>query len=149
MDALKKLVIGLELNEAPIIFIGSNEHQDIFEIWQEYGAQFIRIGETKQNYLDLDDLRDQLKLYQNSGKLMIGCFSAISNVTGIITDDIACTTLLHEFSALSFWDYNLAASHYAVNMNPKVPGVEDKVVSKDAIYFSGHKFVGGVQTPGK
>lgn len=38
-DALKKLVLGLELNEPPIIFVGSNEHQDILEIWQEIGAQ--------------------------------------------------------------------------------------------------------------
>lgn len=109
----------------------------------------IRIGETKQNYLDLEDLRDQLKLHQNSGRTMIGCFSAASSVTGVITDDVACTMLLHEFGALSFWDYNLAASFSMVNMNPKVPGVEDNIVSKDAMYFSGHKFIGGVQTPGK
>lgn len=80
---------------------------------------------------------------------MIGCFSAASSVTGIIIDDIACTMLLHQFNALSFWDYNLAASFSSINMNPKVPGVEENyVVSKDAMYFSGHKFIGGVQTPG-
>lgn len=111
--------------------------------------QIIRIGETKQNFLDLDGLRDQLKAYQNAGRQMIGCFSAVSSVTGIIIDDIACTMLLHEFGALSFWDYNLAASFSTINMNPKVPGVEENnVISKDAMYFSGHKFIGGVQTPG-
>lgn len=38
-DALKKLVQGLDLNESPIVFTGSNEHQDILEIWQEVGAK--------------------------------------------------------------------------------------------------------------
>ena len=33
-------------------------------------------------------------------------------------------------------------------MNPKVPGDVDNLCAKDAIYFSMHKFVGGVQTPG-
>lgn len=34
-------------------------------------------------------------------------------------------------------------------MNPLLPGVNEKAVYKDAVFFSGHKFVGGVQTPGK
>ncbi|KAK9875710.1 hypothetical protein WA026_009507 [Henosepilachna vigintioctopunctata] len=80
---------------------------------------------------------------------MIGCFSIASNVTGIITDDVACTILLHQYGALAFWDYNIAAPYINVDMNPVVPGVEDDTnANKDAIYFSGHKFIGGIQTPG-
>lgn len=79
----------------------------------------------------------------------MGFFPAASSVTGIVVDDVACTMLLHQFGALSFWDYNLAAPSTTINMNPKVPGVEENnVVSKDAMFFSGHKFMGGVQTPG-
>lgn len=33
-------------------------------------------------------------------------------------------------------------------MNPNVPGFSEQSVYKDAIFFSMHKFVGGVQTPG-
>nr|CAH7716425.1 unnamed protein product [Callosobruchus chinensis] len=35
-------------------------------------------------------------------------------------------------------------------MNPQIPGCDsdERSAYKDAIYFSGHKFVGGVQTPG-
>lgn len=79
---------------------------------------------------------------------MIGCFSAASNVTGILTDDIACTLLLHQYGALAFWDYNIAAPYVPMDMNPFVPGVAENSVYKDAVYFSGHKFAGGVQTPG-
>lgn len=79
---------------------------------------------------------------------MIGCFSAASNVTGIIADDIACTLLLHQYGALAFWDYNIAAPYVSLDMNPFVHGIEQNSVYKDAMYFSGHKFVGGVQTAG-
>ena len=39
---------------------------------------------------------------------MIGCFSAASNVTGILTDTIAVTACLHRNGALAFWDYATA-----------------------------------------
>lgn len=93
---------------------------------------------------------EQLRLHQHSGRQLIGCFSATSNVTGILVDDIASTMMLHQYGALAFWDFNIAAPYISLNMNPKVPGVEENNVAyKDAMYFSGHKFVGGVQTPGK
>lgn len=33
-------------------------------------------------------------------------------------------------------------------MNPHLPGVGETTVHKDAIIFAGHKFIGGVQSPG-
>lgn len=33
-------------------------------------------------------------------------------------------------------------------MNPHLPGVGETAVLKDAIIFAGHKFIGGVQSPG-
>lgn len=39
---------------------------------------------------------------------MIGCFSAASNVTGILTDTNAVTACLHRNGALAFWDYATA-----------------------------------------
>lgn len=116
----------------------------------------VRIGETKDGHLDLAELEAKLRQHQQHGgsgcgRQMIGCFSAASNVTGIITDDVACTMLLHQYGALAFWDYNIAAPYVTVDVNPAVPGVEEHnaAAGKDAVYFSGHKFVGGVQTPGE
>ncbi|KAL3265952.1 hypothetical protein HHI36_010140, partial [Cryptolaemus montrouzieri] len=148
-DAIKKIIGALDLREPPIIFTGSSEHQDNILLWQETGSKIIRIRETKEGYLDLQYLENQLRFHQNYNRLMIGCFSVASNVTGIITDDVACTILLHQYGALAFWDYNIAAPSINVDMNPVVPGVEDGTnANKDAIYFSGHKFIGGIQTPG-
>ncbi|XP_064215241.1 uncharacterized protein LOC658498 isoform X2 [Tribolium castaneum] len=147
-DALQKLISALDLREAPIVFTGSSEHHDNIHLWQEIGAKMIRIAETKEGFLDLVDLENQLRFHQNYGRQMIGCFSVASNVTGIVIDDVACTILLHQYQALAFWDYNIAAPSINIDMNPVVPGVEENSANKDAIYFSGHKFVGGVQTPG-
>lgn len=41
-----------------------------------------------------------------------------------------------------------AAPYVQLDMNPLLPGVNEKAVYKDAMFFSGHKFIGGVQTPG-
>lgn len=166
--AVRKLVNALELIEAPIVFVGACEHQDNLQIWQEIGAKIIRIAETKQNHLDLDDLEDQLRFHQNQTKPLIGCFAATSSVTGVLVDDVSATILLHQYGALAFWDYNLAAPYVELDMNPRVGGGKGVIVEeetgkgsherlgnnkremtfKDAMYFSGHKFVGGVQTPG-
>ena len=79
---------------------------------------------------------------------MIGCFCKASNVTGVLNDDLTITAILHQYGALSFWDYATAAPYVEIDMNPKVSGDVDNLCAKDAVYFSMHKFVGGVQTPG-
>ena len=135
---VKSHVTGITSNFAQLLFLAPTHFQ------------IIRIAETKQNFIDLGDLEEQLKLHQFTGRQLIGCFSAASSVTGIQVDDVASTLLLHEYGAFAFWDYNLVAPYVAINMNSKVPGIgEDVKVAKDAIYFSGHKFIGGVQTPGR
>nr|CAH7716424.1 unnamed protein product [Callosobruchus chinensis] len=153
-DALEKLISALDLRESPIIFTGSSEHHDNLHLWQKTGAKIIRIGETKDGHLDLTDLEQQLRLHQqpNAGlhRRLIGCFSIASTATGILIDDVACTILLHQYGALAFWDFNAGAPFVQVDMNPQIPGCDsdERSAYKDAIYFSGHKFVGGVQTPG-
>lgn len=41
---------------------------------------------------------------------MIGCFSAASCITGVLADDVATTLLLHQYGALSVWDYTTAGN---------------------------------------
>lgn len=40
--------------------------------------------------------------------MMVGYFSAASCITGVLADDIATTLLLHQYGALSVWDYTSA-----------------------------------------
>ncbi|PSN33000.1 hypothetical protein C0J52_19749 [Blattella germanica] len=146
--AVHKLINALDLSDPPIVFVGPCEHHSNLLPWREKGAKIVRIAESKEGFLDLDDLEQQLQLYQGIGRQLIGCFSAASNITGILADDVATTLLLHQYGALAFWDYAAAAPYVKLDMNPFLPGVDERSVYKDAMFFSIHKFIGGVQTPG-
>ncbi|KAF9802870.1 hypothetical protein SFRURICE_015467 [Spodoptera frugiperda] len=107
----------------------------------------IKIPETKEGYIDLNNLEQRLQQYSSTGQRMIGFFPAASKLTGVLADDVATTLLLHQYGAWSFWDYTLVAPSSAIDMNPTFPGVDEEMVKKDALFFDCEKFVGGVQGP--
>ena len=74
---------------------------------------------------------------------LIGCFSAASNVTGVLTDTIRISQLLHKFNGISLFDYATAAPYVKIDMHPP-----EELSHKDGVFFSPHKFPGGVNTPG-
>ena len=47
-------------------------------------------------------------MFSEVGDLKIGVFSASSNLTGVLTDTTAVTSLLHNYNCLAFWDYATA-----------------------------------------
>jgi selenocysteine lyase/cysteine desulfurase len=81
-------------------------------------------------------------------KIKIGSFSAASNVTGVLTAVDAVSVILHKAGALAIYDYATAAPYVKMDMNPVILGEDSSYVYKDAIIFSGHKFVGGPGCPG-
>lgn len=109
--------------------------------------QIIKIPESKEGFIDLNNLDSKLQQHSTTGKKLIGFFPAASKLTGVLADDVATTLLLHQYGALAFWDYTLVAPSSAVGMNPTFPGVEGEMVKKDALFFNCEKFVGGVQGP--
>ena len=130
------------------VLVGPLEHHSNLLPWRESGARVVAIRpDPATGRTDLGHLAQELARLQHQGTV-IGCFSAASNVTGLLEDDLAVTALLHTYGALAFWDYAAAAPYVSIQMNPKVPEDTDGRCYKDAIYFSTHKFVGGVQTPG-
>jgi selenocysteine lyase/cysteine desulfurase len=58
--------------------------------------------------------------WQSSSRELIGCFSAASNVTGILADVHAITVCLHKHGALAFWDYATAGPYVEIDVNPVV-----------------------------
>lgn len=63
--------------------------------------------------------------------------------------------MLHHYDALAFWDYAAAAPYIHIDMNPlKSDDLSPKEARfqgspcKDAVFFSPHKFVGGIGAPG-
>ena len=125
--------------ERPVVFIGPYEHHSNELPWRESIAEVISIPLTDSGEMDLAFLQQQLKEYANRS-LLIGSFSAASNVTGIKSDISAITLLLQQYGALVFWDYAAAAPYADIDMNGVNP--------KDAVFISPHKFIGGPGTPG-
>ncbi|KAL0879353.1 hypothetical protein ABMA27_003123 [Loxostege sticticalis] len=133
--------------EKVALFVSSRETERLLTTWREIGAEIIKIPETKEGFIDLNNLEQKLQQHSGTGKKLIGFFPAASKLTGVLADDVATTLLLHQYGALSFWDYTLVAPSSTVDMNPTFPGVEEGIVKKDALFFNCEKFVGGVQAP--
>ena len=130
--------------ERPAVFVGPYEHHSNELPWRESIADVVVIGEDAGGHIDLAHLGRQLDRYAHR-PLLIGSFSAASNVTGILTDTGAVAALLHAHGALSFWDYAAAGPYLPIRVAASRPGAGDH---KDAVFLSPHKFPGGPQTPG-
>ena len=130
--------------ERPVVFVGPYEHHSNELPWRESIAEVVVIGEDVDGHIDVADLGRQLTRYAQR-PLLIGSFSAASNVTGILTDADAIAALLHAHGALSFWDYAAAGPYVPIRVAASRPGAGDH---KDAVFLSPHKFPGGPQTPG-
>jgi len=129
--------------QRPVVFIGPFEHHSNELPWRESIAEVVTIGEDADGHIDLAELERQLVHYA-ARPLKIGSFSAASNVTGIASDTRAIARLLHTHGALSFWDFAAAGPYVDIDMNP----AGDELASKDAVFLSPHKFIGGPGTPG-
>ncbi|ELT95059.1 hypothetical protein CAPTEDRAFT_204913 [Capitella teleta] len=125
-SAIHKVIHSLQLNDPDVA-----------------SQTIIRIKDTPSGEINYTDLTRLLVDCQSRYSLIIGAFSAASNITGILTDTDAVSAILHSYGALAFWDYATAAPYLPIDMNPRT-----ELSHKDAVYFSPHKFIGGVSTPG-
>jgi selenocysteine lyase/cysteine desulfurase len=133
-------------HDRPVVFIGPYEHHSNELPWRESVADVITIREAPGDGVDAAHLEEQLRLHADR-PLLIGSFSAASNVTGIVTDVDRISALLHRFGALAMWDYASAGPYLPIEMNP--PAADATTAPhKDAVFLSPHKFVGGPETPG-
>ncbi len=129
-------------DQRPVVFIGPYEHHSNEIPWRESLADVVTIAEDRDGRIDLDFLEEALVKVRER-PLKIGSFSAASNVTGIVSDTRAITRKLHEHGALAFWDFAAAAPYVHIEMNPEGEDGPDPDLSKDAVFISPHKFIGG------
>ena len=135
---LNRLVSLLGVNEAadPVVFLGPYEHHSNILPWRESKARIVEIPEATDGGPDLDVLGRELDRHAGSD-LMIGSFSAASNVTGIVTDADAVTRMLKAHGAVAIWDYAGGGPYLPIDMGHGTDAC------KDAIVVSPHKFPGG------
>ncbi len=146
LDERHGLSDHIPVEERPVVFVGPYEHHSNDLPWRESIADVVTIHEDLHGGIDLDHLEEELGRYADR-PLKIGSFSAASNVTGIVSNVSAVSTLLHEHGALSFWDFAASAPYVEIEMRPG-RGERPELDYKDAIFLSPHKLIGGPGTPG-
>ncbi|HET9657253.1 MAG TPA: aminotransferase class V-fold PLP-dependent enzyme [Kineosporiaceae bacterium] len=136
-------------DQRPVVFIGPYEHHSNELPWRESIADVVTIPADADGHIDTGVLEAELVRHADR-PLRIGSFSAASNVTGILSDTDGISALLHRHGALAFWDYAAAGPYVDIRMAvADGPGpARDPLSSKDAVFLSPHKFIGGPGTPG-
>jgi len=143
LDDRYALLERIPSSDRPVVFIGPYEHHSNDLPWRESIADLVTVPEDHDGRIDLAALERSLQEHADR-PLKIGSFSAASNVTGILSDVPALSSLLRRHGALSCWDYAAAAPYVEIEMTPG----DDALAALDAIVVSPHKFVGGPGTPG-
>ena len=131
LDIRRRIAAG----ETVTVFVGPYEHHSNILPWRETGARIVEAPELGGT-IDLAALDSALHEAESESNLVVGAFSAASNVTGIVTDTDAVTRILKRHGALAVWDYACGAPYLPMSM-----GAGDS--AKDAIVYSSHKFPGG------
>ena len=149
LDARWSLSPRIPADQRPVVFVGPFEHHSNEIPWRETIADVVRIRADVHGHIALAHLAEELHRY-SSRRLLIGSFSAASNVTGILTDTDPVTVLLHQHGALAFWDFAAAGPYVDVAMDGRrgPSGTADPEAGKDAVFLSPHKLIGGPETPG-
>ena len=124
----------------PLVLVGPYEHHSNELPWREAQADVIRVPLDGDGGIDQAVMTETLA--QNGDRpLIVGSFSAASNVTGVVSDVSGITRRLKDYGALAVWDYAAGAPYLPIDMNtPDAP--------LDALFFSPHKFMGGPGSSG-
>lgn len=122
--------------ERVVILIGPYEHHSNILPWRETGAEIVEVAEAAGGGVDLAALEAALDRAAGAD-LVVGSFSACSNVTGILTDPEPVTRALKRRGAIAVWDYAGGGPYLGIDMAPAGEAAIDAVV------LSPHKFPGG------
>uniref|UniRef100_A0A8R1E1N5 Aminotransferase class V domain-containing protein n=1 Tax=Caenorhabditis japonica TaxID=281687 RepID=A0A8R1E1N5_CAEJA len=138
--AVDLLVHLIALQEGVVVIHSCQEHHSNLLPWRNVAKLCVSIDELESGEIDLAQLRRVLQeVREEHGEdlKVIGTFSACSNLTGIVQNVEEITRVLKSHNALAIWDFASAAPYIPISMN-----------LLDAVFFSGHKFPGGVGAPG-
>jgi selenocysteine lyase/cysteine desulfurase len=132
----------IKIENKPLIIITHMEHHSNQTSWVECLVDVEIIQRNDNGLPDLNYLREILKANRHR-ELIVGSFTACSNVTGIITPYHEMAEIMHKFDRLCFVDFSASAAYVDINMHP-----DNEKQALDAIFFSPHKFLGGPGSSG-
>jgi selenocysteine lyase/cysteine desulfurase len=166
-ESVMDRVGGLREDERPLVLVTHMEHHSNHISWLETNATVEVIPPDENGDVDVSLFREVLERYR-SRRVKIAAVTACSNVTGIETPYQEIARVIHEYGGVCFVDFACSAPYVEIDMHPGRDGIcgmgggvdrggdgaEDGIrgmeggADLDAIYFSGHKFLGGPGTPG-
>ena len=132
----------LENTNRPVVFLTHTEHHSNHTSWLETLADVIVLEPGPGLTVNPAALRKELEKYKNR-PMLIGSFSACSNVTGYYPPYYELANIMHEYGGYCFVDFAASAPYSDINMHPS-----DEMERLDAIFFSPHKFLGGPGSSG-
>lgn len=136
--------IQLTEEDRPIVFISHMEHHSNQTTWLETVAEVIVVPPDQSGLVSIENFEKSIEKYKHR-KTKIVAITSCSNVTGIITPYLEIAELIHRHNGLCFVDFACSAPYIEIDMHP-VSNKKGRYL--DAIYFSGHKFLGGPGTTG-
>lgn len=152
--AINKLqrMLGLRIPEGcsrarsgprPLVLVTHMEHHSNQITWEECDVD-VRIV-PRDEATGLPDLEWQERILRENADrpLLIGAFTACSNVSGIHTPYRRMAALMHRYGGYCFIDFAASAPYVEIDMHPADTGER-----LDAIAFSPHKFLGGPGSSG-
>jgi selenocysteine lyase/cysteine desulfurase len=126
----------------PVVFLTHTEHHSNHTSWFETLAEVVVLEPAPDLKVDPEALRKEIVKYKDR-PLLIGSFTACSNVTGYMPPYYELARIMHEHNGYCFVDFAASAPYVDINMHPT-----DKLEQLDAVFFSPHKFLGGPGSAG-
>jgi selenocysteine lyase/cysteine desulfurase len=120
----------------PVVFLTHTEHHSNHTSWFETLADVVLLEPASDLTVDPDVLRREIIKYSKR-PLLIGSFSACTNVTGYKPEYYELARIMHDHDGYCFIDFAASAPYVDIDMHPA-----DKLEQLDAIFFSPHKFLG-------
>ncbi len=126
----------------PVVFLTHTEHHSNHTSWFETLADVVVLEPAHDLTVNPDALRREIVKYSDR-PLLIGSFTACSNVTGYTPPYYELARIMHEHNGYCFVDFAASAPYLKMDMHPA-----EKMEQLDGIFFSPHKFLGGPGSPG-
>lgn len=126
----------------PVVFLTHTEHHSNHTSWFETLADVVVLEPSADLTINPESLRKEIIKYKDR-PLLIGSFTACSNVTGYIPPFNELARIMHEHNGYCFIDFAASAPYVDIDMHPA-----ERMEQLDAIFFSPHKFLGGPGSAG-
>ena len=138
----KNNIIAIPDSKRPVVFVTHTEHHSNHTSWFETIAEVVVLDPSPDLTVTPESLRREIVKYTDR-PMLIGSFSACSNVTGYFPPYYELAEIMHEYNGYCFVDFAASAPYVDIDMH-----CADESKQLDAIFFSPHKFLGGPGSAG-